>query len=263
MARDRGSRAHRRRAARWRTRVDLAGAAGARRRVPLTGTGRDAVCFTGCVLDTTPPEGMIDHFWLATPAGSMELLAPEARPFIDRLVGLHDPDELADVFTDAGHDRSQVRRTFRSPWFLRVPATITPVEFVDLFRGRTLSRGPSEVARRDPSAAEVLLRTPRSRVPVEVPGWLYSHMVGPYLRPDLVDTVAWRIDDPEVVVARILVVIDLLGPLLADGIAAPTAAGASAAARLVDERAHGPNVQRLGPARDEGLDWLIRFLSKV
>lgn len=236
---------------------------GARRPVALTTGADDLLVFTGCVLDTPPPGQYPGHFWLATPRGTRELLAPQVRPFIDRLVGLHHPEVLAGALTAAGHDPDGVRRALRSPWFLRLPATLTPIEFVDRFRGRTLTRGPSEVAKPDPSTPQILIRTSRSRTPVVVPGWLYSHMVGPYLRPDLVETVAWRIDDPALVVQRIDTVLAALPRLLADGSATLTAAGTSAAARLVDERAHGPNVQRLGPARDEGLDWLIRFLARV
>lgn len=225
--------------------------------------GHDAITFGGCILDDPPPPGMGDHFWLLTARGTRRLAPVSARPMITSLVGLHDSPALADELVAAGHPRDSVRRILRSGWFVHLPAMITPLEFVSMFAGLGLTRGPSEVNRPDPSGTVIDLRAIGGTTTVTVPGWLYTHMIGRALRPDLVDTVGWRIADPVVVIDRITNLVELLAPLLAEGVASLVPVATSASARLVRDNAAAPTMRPRAPERDELLDWLVFVISKV
>lgn len=239
------------------------GVPGARRRLALMPGGHDAITFSGCILADPPPPGMEDHCWLLTARGTRRLAPASARPVVTSLVGLHDSASFADELVAAGHPRESARRILRSGWFVRLPGTITPLEFASVFAGLGLTRGPSEVNRPDPSVADIDLRAIGGSTTVRVPGWLYTHMIGRALRPDLVETVGWRITDPVAIIERITTFVELLAPLLAEGIASLVPVATSASARLIRDNAEAPTLRPIAPDRDELLDWLIFVVSRV
>lgn len=261
----RNARRYRRRVAQRGFRISLEGVPGAGLPRGLTGDGHDAVTFTGCVLSDPPPPEHPDHFWLSTATGRRRLADPGARPVIESLVGLHDPDVLADRLTgqlaEGESGAEVVDGLLATGWLVRLPGTLAPTSFAGVFGGFTLTRGPSQTARPDPASSDILMRSRRSRVPVTVPGWVFSHMVGPTIRPDLVETVAWKITDPQTVVERIDALVAVLPALLGDGIASLTPAVTSQAARMVDERSFGADVLPFGPSSVEEAKAMLRWFT--
>lgn len=226
-------------------------------------TSGDRFTFCGCITDKEPPSNRPGHSWLLTPKGDEVLIGARGKAFIEQLRGLHSHDELAAVFRAAGQADDVVRRMVRSGWFVTIPEAIVINEFEQRFTGFTLTRLNCAIERPAPNTTSVSLRGPTTTTSVEVPSWLYQHLIGKRIRADLPAAVAFGVTEAHLWVARAALVLELLPRLLGEQIATLTPAITSSAARISRDGARSIVSKNMRPEHDEVLSWLIIFLSKV